>query len=171
MLLAIDPGSKSSGWCLLERYGTRVRYFAHGTAPSTPHGLRELVDDALGRYGHVEIALEVVEGFAFDHFRGKALIATARAVGIVEGLAVRGDLDVVPLTAAVVRKALVGRVRAHTGGKGSKSGTLDGVIADAVRANVLGWPERSNVHARDAAALGIVANWTLTAAASGKVAS
>lgn len=161
-LLAIDPGSKESGWVLVKRETTRVRFVTSGTIPSTWRGVHTALratDDLVGlatTHYLDAIAIEVAEGFIHQPFRGPHLLATAEMVGIITGLAEAISMPVIRFTAAQVRKALVGKATSP------KKGLMDKLIAEAVRANVIGFGD-SNVHTRDAAALAIVANWQMVA--------
>lgn len=162
-LLAIDPGSKESGWVLARREVARVRYLTSGTCDSTPAGFKSAMSKAATLLGSAwvqaigAIAIEVAEGYIHDPFRGPHLLATAEAVGMIAAIANDAGIPVVRFTATQVRKALVGKSRTGKAGKGG----MDRLVADAVTANVLSWPAESNVHARDAAALAVVANWQL----------
>lgn len=164
-LLAIDPGSTSSGWCLVRRESARVRYVTSGTCDSTPAAFLKVLDTVatLWKVSHRDaastIAIEVAEGFIHAPYRGPSLLATAEMVGIITAIAHDVGIPVVRFTADQVRKALVGKARTGKAGKGA----MDRLVADAVRGNVIGWPDASNVHARDAAALAVVTAWQLAA--------
>lgn len=162
-LLAIDPGSKSSGWMLARREVARVRYLTAGTCDSTPAGCLRALDTVASllrvpsRNCVSAIAIEVAEGYVHQPYRGPTLLATAEMVGVITAIANDVGIPVIRFTADQVRKALVGKARTGKAGKG----LMDQMVADAVRANVIAWPAESNVHARDAAALAVVANWQL----------
>lgn len=158
ILLAIDPGSKKHGWACVRLEGLRVRRLAHGDVNNDWRSF-DMLRNQMRALGHVveAVAIETPEGYVHEAFRGPTLIATAHAAGGMAWLAQYWGLQVIELSAAKVRKALVGR---STSPKGKK-GLMDQLITEAVNANVLGMPKTSNVHARDALALAIVAGWTL----------
>jgi Holliday junction resolvasome RuvABC endonuclease subunit len=155
VLLCIDPGSKSSGIVVLELDGARCRYVMHRSYTSST----EAAGLMIRRYEPAFIALEVAEGHAFAAFRVPHLLGTAEFVGVVTAVAQEHGVEVIRLTSSAVRKALLGK--ASVGGRGSKKGATDKAIKAVVEANVIGWPKRSSVHARDAAAVGIVAAWMI----------
>lgn len=160
-ILAIDPGSTTSAWLLARREGARVRYLTSGTCASKPGEFLRVIDTVatlLKQPAHdalAAIALEVAEGMVFQPYRGPALLATAEMVGVVTAIAHDIDVPVVRMTANAVRKVLVGKASSP------KKGLMDKLIADAVAANVIGWPSTSNVHVRDAAALSVVVAWQM----------
>ena len=160
-VLCVDPGSVECGWAIIELDGPRCRYIAHGKADSTTQAfarvLREVDKDDAGSITYV--ALEVAEGHAFAPFRVPHLLGTAEFVGIVTAVAQERGVEVIRLTSVAVRKSLLGK--ASVGGRGSKKGATDQAIKAVVESNVVGWPKRSSVHARDAAAAGIVAAWMI----------
>lgn len=160
-LLALDPGSHSTGWVLVFREHARVRYLTSGTCESSPAGFLRVLDTVATatrlpyREAVGSIALEVAEGMAFTPYRVPDLLLTAEMVGVVTGIAHDLGVEIDRFTAAQVRKALVGKASSP------KKGVMDRLIGDAVRANVIAWPEASNVHCRDAAALAVVTAWKL----------
>lgn len=154
-LLAIDPGSKASGVVVLELDGPRCRYVSHRSYTSTVGTAGALIRSYEPDY----VVIEVAEGHAFAPFRVPHLLGTAEFVGIVTAVAQEHGVDVIRYTSSAVRKALLGK--ASVGGRGAKKGATDKAIKAVVEANVIGWPRRSSVHSRDAAAVGIVAAWEL----------
>lgn len=161
-LLAIDPGSKTSGWAIVRREHARVRYLTSGTCDSTPKAFHRLLftlnNDVMKNSTKrwcTAFAVEAPEGFIHEPYRGPHLLATSEFVGVVATVADYIDMSIVRLTAAQVRKTLVGKANSP------KRGVMDKLISDAVSANVIGWPATSNVHVRDAGALAVVANWQL----------
>lgn len=156
-ILSVDPGSNASGFCLLKRQGPRVRYMTGGKVDSTPKGIADLfcrVAELLAPDDDdFTLAIECVQG-VFSAKTAMPIVATAEAVGLFMFKAWESDIQVIRHTAGEVRKALVGKASSP------KKGLMDKLISDAVRANVIGFGE-SNVHVRDAAALGVIANWEL----------
>jgi Holliday junction resolvasome RuvABC endonuclease subunit len=155
LILCVDPGSVEWGWALLELDGSMCRYAAHGKCLSSA----EAFDGVLRLYNPGFVALEVAEGYSFAPFRVPHLLATAEFVGVVTAVSKSHGVEVIRLTSSAVRKAILGR--ASVGGRGAKKGATDLAIKAAVEANVIGWPKRSSVHSRDAAAAGIVAAWMI----------
>lgn len=155
MILAIDPGSKECGWALLSQHGSRVAHVMHGQCPSTPRGIRSLINHLPEGAEVTILALEVVEGYVHEAFRAKHLFPTAEAVGMFEMIGHEMGITVVRMTARDVRKLLVGKAT-HP-----KKGMMDILVEGVVKANVLRMPAQSNVHVRDALALGLAANWKL----------
>lgn len=163
-VLAVDTGSKSFGWCVVRRIGPRVAFVDCGTADATRSAWVKVLSDAIRLDdGCVDaVYVETPEGMVFSSYRGPTLIETSRLVGGIawdcEGMGVRCELR----TSNWWRKALVGKASSP------KKGLMDKLIADAVPANVIGWPAKSNVHVRDAGGLAVVAGWEL---AKGEVAA
>jgi len=161
-LLAIDPGEKACGFAIVRLEGPRTRWLGGGKIDATRAGFQNLLNGALLTrcLGADVVALEDVSGFIHEPFRGPHLLATAKVLGGIAWECEREGLRVVELTARAWRKTLCGKANAS-----------DGVIADAVRANVVDMPTSSNEHVRDALGLAIVAGWVARGQAGRSVAS
>ena len=115
-ILGIDPGSRFTGWGLLQREGNRTRYLASGTLrlrreDSLPERLVQLsagIEALLAEHRPDQCALEQI--FTAKNARSALVLGHARGV-IVCAVARRG----VPLheyTAGQVKQAVVGAGRA-----------------------------------------------------------
>jgi len=161
IILAIDPGSKKSGWAIVRADpNVRTQYLAAGTMDNDPDAffaLRKIAWEwrALNQFAQVALAVEMPEGMVYKPFLGPSLLQTTRVAGGMSWTAHGWGWKVIELSAAKVRKALVGKASSP------KKGVMDKLITEAVAANVDNMPKRSNVHCRDALALGIVASWEL----------
>ena len=142
-LVAFDPGPTTCGYCIVRLDAARATFITGGLA-TTRERLAELSREVDA------MAIEVVRGPIFTPQRGPAIIATSRTAGFLECLARDRRMHLVERTAREVRLSLCGRGNAS-----------DGQVADAVRGNVFGFPAKSNVHIRDAAALAVVAAWEI----------
>jgi Holliday junction resolvasome RuvABC endonuclease subunit len=154
-VVAFDPGPTWTGFAVLDVIGNRPSYVEAGRIESTVDAVCSvLVEHGAGHVAR--IAVEVVDArYGIAGPRGAALIDTnGIAVGIVWACRMlRYDVD--PMPAPVWRKALLGKATAG-----------DDAVKLAVQRLVVGWPTRSNAHARDAAGLGVVASWRVRARAA-----
>lgn len=150
-ILALDPGSTSSGWCLVEASRSRainVRALAMGEVESTPNALRELLVERLPDV----VAVEVLRGIAYPS-KGAGivgnLVSSSFAAGVIVGLARAFELAVVEMPAVQWRRAVLGKANAS-----------DREIAWTIPRLVDEWPKRSNAHERDAGGLAVGVAWT-----------
>jgi crossover junction endodeoxyribonuclease RuvC len=141
-ILAFDPGPTKTGFGVVDCEGLRFRYVAAGHVPSDVATLRAL----LLAHPLAAVAIEVIGGYVYEHKRGAMLLATKPVEERIARL--MGDDRPAPLTltASVVRRAAIGRGSAD-----------DAAVAAVVRARLVGLPARTNVHARDALLLAMVA--------------
>lgn len=148
MSLGIDPGPKSSGWALID--------FSIPSAPVWFDGGNTERLDALFELLRQRGLAQLVRLVAVEQPRGRVqperatqVLATAweggRALGFAEALGFR----VVAVGAHEWRQALVGNSRAGD--------DVDAKVKQALRSLVRHFPERSNVHVRDAAGAACVA--------------
>ena len=94
IILGIDPGSKCTGYGLVSREGSRLRYVAAGhvtTRANAPlaarlHQVFECLQDIISQYAPDEVAVEdiffaknVRSAIRLGHVRGVALLAAAAA--------------------------------------------------------------------------------------------
>lgn len=160
----IDPG-ETIGWCDIERESAGVfRFIASGTweASQITRGSALPMDD-------IDVfSIETPEELHLNDARAAAaypatLVQTVRNLLATRALAERiacslvgAGARVVEPTAAQVRHALGVKLGAQRG-RGPKL-TVDQQIAHLIPLAVRGWPARSNVHVRDAAAAAL---WAL----------
>lgn len=149
IVLGLDPGTSHHGWALLDMpKAGRGRMVAGGHLPVAKVPVRfqaigEWCESLSGWTPWIDIVgIETPAGYVHEHKRGAALLATAVEAGkLIE----RAGRMAVVLSAAQVRKSLV----------------KDPAASDEAVASALGvfleMPKRSNVHARDAAAVALVA--------------
>jgi hypothetical protein len=179
----IDPGTAAIGWCDIERESAGVyRWIAHGVIEPKEivRGGKMPIDD----YGIDVFAVETPEEMhvndvaaSVNAARGRAhgstfttspatgagrivqtvrcLIETAKLAERICGLLVQHGKPIVEPTAADCRRALGVRFGAQRG-KGVKL-TPDQQVKEKLHLYVRGWPERSNVHVRDAGAAAFLA--------------
>lgn len=154
VILALDPGSSSSGWCAIDTRGgagtpITATYLDSGTVPSSPGELALLVRAQAPDV----VAVENLAGFAYGT-KGPgvvaALLTSARAAGLIVAIAWAEGRSVVEMTAREWRKLVLGNGSA-----------TDQRIAQVIPTLMHGWPARSNVHTRDAGGLAIGVAWTL----------
>lgn len=154
MILAVDPGSSSCGFALVEPAGTRVEYVDAGAFPADGDAFAALFRGLHARIHTV--AVERPAGYAYDPARSKHLLATGVSAGGVAWVGAWLGKRVVEVTATEVRRALLGKARL---GPRAKEGDVDRLIKAALPGLVLEMPARTNVHVRDALAVAVVANW------------
>lgn len=150
IVLGLDPGTSHHGWALLEMPRTgRGRMLAggHMAAVKVPvrfQAISDWIDSSAWTWTPWidVVGIETPAGYIHEHKRGAALLATAVEAGKLIERA--GRLAVV-LSAAQVRKSLAKNPAAS-----------DEAVASALGV-FLDMPKRSNVHARDAAAVALVA--------------
>lgn len=144
-VLAFDPGTKKSGWCLLERVGRRIAFRGCGEVASG----RVEVEAFIGAWPTVHlVAVETPDGYVHEHQRGAHLLETR---GVAERMVMAARAlgkPVVELSAQRWRRML------GLGGFGTPGDTA---VKGALRVLVADFPKRSNVHVRDAMGLGWVA--------------
>lgn len=149
IVLGLDPGVTLHGWALLDMPPVgRGRMLAGGHMPTDEiparfQCVREWYVCAPGYAPWIEVVgIETPAGYVHEHKRGAALLATAVEAGrFIERAGMMGRA----LSAAQVRKSLA---RNHS--------ASDEAVEAALRV-FLEMPKRSNVHARDAAAVALVA--------------
>lgn len=148
IVLGLDPGTSHHGWALLEmpKVGRgRMLAGGHMAVAKVPEMFQSTADwePAIGWTPWIDIVgIETPAGYVHEHKRGAALLATAVEAGkLIE----RAGRMAVVLSAAQVRKSLAKNPAAS-----------DEAVASALGV-FLDMPKRSNVHARDAAAVALVA--------------
>jgi|SRR5690606_5922310 len=142
IVLGIDPGA-TVGLALIEVPAVgRPKWIWHDAIREEELSLPELQwdEDAPG-----VIAIEQVEGYAYDHVRSKALIQTARLEGRLIEQARAMGYDPGMVSRSQWRKALCGNGSAD-----------DAEVKRALELQTVGMPKRTNAHARDAAGVAIV---------------
>ncbi|MFO0755063.1 MAG: crossover junction endodeoxyribonuclease RuvC [Byssovorax sp.] len=156
-VLGFDPGSARLGWAALEIYPA-LRHAASGVLAvdlaSGDIGLARLRADVgalLVRLAPDRVAIERVARVhqAPGHFgpgMATGLVLAAWVAGEVAGLAASRGLEVRTATREQARRAL-----------GLAGSATDAAVSLAVRSRVVDWPKRSTEHARDAAALAMLA--------------
>lgn len=155
-VLGIDSGSKKSGWCVL-RFEEESDALELGRRKVIANRAPVFVEGGHDENATVEtrtafytvLGIESPEGIAFAPKGGgvvPALLKTARAAGGFSALARLNGATVIEATANTCRRVVVGKANAS-----------DSKVKAWVYANVLGWPERSNSHMRDAAVAAIYA--------------
>lgn len=150
-ILAFDPGSTRSGWCLVVSNDARpvvVDFVAAGEVDSTSPEVCAL----LGELQPGVVAVEVLRGIAYPA-KGAGIVgnlaSASFAAGLIAGLATPVcDEAVVEMTAREWRGSVLGKPNAS-----------DQAIAVVVPRLVRGWPKRSNVHERDAGGLALAVAW------------
>jgi Holliday junction resolvasome RuvABC endonuclease subunit len=154
VILAFDPGSNESGWCLVDTRGgagspITATYLDSGNLPSKPADVAHLL--------RVEkpdlVAVEDLRGFAYGS-KGPgvvaALISSANRAGGIEWLSWALGIAIVEMTASHWRQIVLGNGSA-----------TDERIKTVIPRLIHGWPARSNVHTRDAGGLALGVAWKL----------
>jgi len=111
-VLGIDPGSRKTGWGVVERSGNTYRSLGHGTATASakldlPHRIHSIVC-------HVEQVIEehapdcmaVEEAFYHDSVRSTLVLGHVRGALLVAGVAHR--LDIAEYTPREVKMSVAG---------------------------------------------------------------
>jgi len=112
-VLGIDPGSRRTGWGVVELEGTRLRYIGAGTVAvperlSLPKRLR-IFHQALGQVvrEHQPEAVAVEEIFFAKYANAALKLGHARGVALL--VAAESELEVHEYPPAIVKRTVVGR--------------------------------------------------------------
>lgn len=110
-ILGIDPGSRRTGFGIIDAVGSKIQYVASGVIrlptgelPARLKVIFENVSELIGEYQPVEMAIEDVF-FARDP-RAALKLGQARGAAIVAGVA--AELPVAEYSAKTVKQAVVG---------------------------------------------------------------
>lgn len=110
-ILGIDPGSRRTGFGIVDAVGSKIQYVASGVIrlptgdlPARLKVIFENVSELIGEYQPAEMAIEDVF-FARDP-RAALKLGQARGAAIVAGVAV--ELPVAEYSAKTVKQAVVG---------------------------------------------------------------
>lgn len=148
IVLGIDPGSRYTGFGVVEQDGSRVRQLDAGrivlTAEPTPAArmarLAEGVEETLERWQPAAAALETL----FHGRNSRSLIALAQARGVILSVLGRHGLEVEEYSPAHVKQAVCGSGRAD---KTQVSRMVDVLLGPA--------PARRSADASDALAVAL----------------
>lgn len=147
VILGIDPGSRKTGYGLIQRYGTKSRYIASGVIRissdfTLPERLKEIfsaVSEIITQYHPDEMAVEQV---FMAKSAGSALkLGQARGAAIVAG--VSRNLEVFEYEARKVKQSVVG------------SGAADKVQVQHMVKTLLQLPRAPQEDAADALAVAL----------------
>lgn len=112
-VLGIDPGSRRTGWGVVELEGTRLRYIGAGTLAvpeklSLPKRL-QIIHQALGQVvcEHQPEAVAVEEIFFAKYANAALKLGHARGVALL--VAAESELEVHEYPPAIVKRTVVGR--------------------------------------------------------------
>ncbi len=116
IVLGLDPGSRYTGYGVVEQEGSRLRELDSGrialVSEASPAArmalLAESVEQALDRWQPAAAALETL----FHGRNSRSLIALAQARGVILSVLGRRGLDVEEVSPAEVKKAVCGNGRA-----------------------------------------------------------
>ena len=116
IVLGLDPGSRYTGYGVVEQEGSRLKELESGrialvSAPSPEARMARLaegVEQALDRWQPAAAALETL----FHGKNSRSLIALAQARGVILSVLGRRGLEVEELSPAEVKKAVCGNGRA-----------------------------------------------------------
>lgn len=162
IVLGLDPGSRYTGYGVVEQEGSRLRELGSGRislvsepSPETRMArLAEGVERALDRWRPAAAALETL----YHGKNSRSLIALAQARGVILSVLGRRGLEVEELSPAEVKKAVCGNGRADKtqvarmvevllgSGKGRRSADASDALAVAICC-VQGRPLRRGVEA------------------------
>lgn len=116
-VLGIDPGTRITGWGLVEKRGNGIVWIAHGVVRAKPslaiperlrqiyEGLEQVVATHSPQWAAVE------EAFYGKNVRAAIKIGEARGVALL--CAARAGVQIAEYSPAVIKKAVVGSGRAH----------------------------------------------------------
>lgn len=118
-VLGLDPGSRITGFGLVEGQGANARYLASGCIrldidASIPQRLRELHQGVMELIGHHRPEVIVVEQ-VFVHKNVSSALKLGQARGVLLCAGALAGLDVAEYTPADVKRTLVGGGRAEKG--------------------------------------------------------
>lgn len=116
LILGIDPGSRHTGYGLIEKRGDRLRAVEHGRfscAAGTPlperlHRLSRALEELIDRARPDAVALET----PFHGLNSRSLIVLAQARGALLAAAAAHDLQILEYSPAEVKSAVSGNGRA-----------------------------------------------------------
>ncbi|BDT57588.1 crossover junction endodeoxyribonuclease RuvC [Massilia varians] len=116
IILGIDPGLRTTGFGVIEKHGTKLRYIASGTiktgtAGALPPRLKVIlngVGEIVSAYGPNCAAIEKV----FVNVNPQSTLLLGQARGAAITALVGADLDVAEYTAVQVKQAVVGTGKA-----------------------------------------------------------
>jgi Holliday junction resolvasome RuvABC endonuclease subunit len=154
IVLGFDPGTKLTGWALIETRGASpapiaTTFLAGGHDASNGQTIGAL----LASRSPDVVAIEKIAGFAFAP-KGpgvvSALIASASVAGMIAEVSRTCVRRVVEMTARESRKLICNRANAS-----------DALVKTVVMRLVHGMPLRSNSHVRDAVVVAMGAAWHL----------
>lgn len=154
LILAIDPGSSRCAYAVLQGEVARVRYVASGFFDAELDGFLAV----LGGSAFNVVAVERPAGYVHEAARGANLMATAGVAYAIDWVARSRAIPTVTLTAAEVRKGVLGR-STQAFGRAQEKGGMDRIIKAAIATFVDGLPRQTNNHVRDALLVGVAANW------------
>lgn len=130
-VLGIDPGSRRTGWGVIDLEGTRLIHVAAGTIKTSaraplPDRLRGIHDGLRGVIvAHEPDAVAVEEIFFAKHANAALKLGHARGVALL--VAAESDLAVHEYPPAIVKRTVVGRGHAEKTQVGRLVGTLLGL--------------------------------------------
>ncbi len=118
-ILGIDPGSRTTGFGVIEIHGGKARYLAsgclrvgdEGALPLRLKAIFEGVSEIVARYGPQEMAIEQV--FVRHNVDSALKLGQARGAAICAATA--RDVEVFEYTASRIKQAVVGGGRASKG--------------------------------------------------------
>jgi len=146
-VLGIDPGSRRTGWGVVQLEGTRLRYIGAGTiaVPENlplPNRLR-IIHEALGQVvsEHQPGAVAVEQIFFAKYANAALKLGHARGVALL--VAAQSDLEIHEYPPAIVKRTVVGR------------GAADKVQVGRLVTALLGLKEPPEEDADDALAVAI----------------
>jgi crossover junction endodeoxyribonuclease RuvC len=116
-ILGVDPGTRATGYGVVEKSGSALRHVCHGVLrldPAAPLCDRLVVlatglRDVLATHAPVALSLEEV----FQHRNAQSALKLGHARGVVMLLAAEAGLSVTGYTPAVVKQAVTGSGRAE----------------------------------------------------------
>ncbi|MCG8393908.1 MAG: crossover junction endodeoxyribonuclease RuvC [Pseudomonadales bacterium] len=146
LILGIDPGSRRTGYGLVEQVGNRSRAVAFGTISTThkdmPPRLGEIftgIDQVVREYGPVEVSVEKV----FMARNADSALKLGQARGAAIAAVMQASLPVFEYSARQVKQAVVGR-----------GGAEKVQVAEMVK-HLLGLEKRPQEDAADALAIAL----------------
>ncbi|MDD9940931.1 MAG: crossover junction endodeoxyribonuclease RuvC [Myxococcales bacterium] len=116
IVLGVDPGSLRTGWGIIERCGSKLRYVAAGVIDARPrrelhrrlHTIYAGLSEVIAVHRPSEMAVEDI--FHAHNVRSALTLGQARGVALLAGAS--ADLPISAYPPALVKRSVAGRGRA-----------------------------------------------------------
>ena len=128
LIVGIDPGSRITGYGVIERRGSRISYVDSGIIrcgsrddrPERLHKIKMALDDVLGRHHPDSLAVEAI----FFSKNPKSTLTLGEVRGVVILAAAEAGIPVFEYSPREVKSSVVGKGAAHKGQVAAMIGRL-----------------------------------------------